>query len=112
MTEKLDLPQPLAPYFAAANAGDVDAQVSLFSANARVKDEGEWRQGHAEIATWARNARASYQHQATPLSVDKDAPVVFVNAQVAGNFPGSPVVLRYRFELNEGLIDRLEIVAA
>lgn len=112
MTEQLELPQPLAPYFAASNAGDVNAQVSYFSTAARVKDEGEWRQGPAEIAAWARDTRARYQHQTTPGSIDSDAAAVFVNAQVVGNFPGSPVVLRYRFELNDGLIDRLEIVAA
>ncbi|WP_157954437.1 nuclear transport factor 2 family protein [Saccharospirillum mangrovi] len=112
MTINVELPPPLAPYFAAANAGDIDAQVSHFTADARVKDEGEWRQGHAAIADWARDTRARYQHHATPLSTDSDASAVFVNARVEGSFPGSPVVLRYRFELVDGLIDRLEIVAA
>lgn len=112
MTINQELPEPLAEYFAAANQGDIETQVNQFSPAARVKDEGEWRQGHAAIADWARNTRARYQHQSTPLSLDSDAAAVFVNARVAGNFPGSPVVLRYRFELQDGLIDRLEIVAA
>ncbi|MFG1498430.1 nuclear transport factor 2 family protein [Saccharospirillum sp. HFRX-1] len=112
MTVLTDLPAPLADYFAAANAGDIEAQVSHFTTTARVKDEGEWRQGATAIAAWARDSRERYQHRSTPLTVDGQPPVVFVDARVAGNFPGSPVVLRYRFELVDGLIDRLEIVAA
>ena len=112
MSVTLDLPAPLTAYFAAANAGDIEAQVSCFTATANVKDEGEWRQGPAAIAAWARDTRERYQHQSTPLAVDGQAPAVFVDARVEGSFPGSPVVLRYRFELVDGWIDRLEIVAA
>lgn len=111
MTINTELPAPLRDYFAASNAGDIDAQVKCFSTGARVKDEGEWRQGPAAIAAWARASRERYHHQTTVLSVQGRAAEVFVEARVEGDFPGSPVVLRYRFELHDGLIDHLEIVA-
>jgi len=107
---KPDLPSVIESYFAAGNANDAARIAAHFTADARVKDEGRWRAGVAEIEDWAREARAKYQYTATPLAIEEDGDARIVTAHLVGNFPGSPVDLRYRFELAEGKIARLEIV--
>jgi hypothetical protein len=46
-----------------------------------------------------------------PLAVERHNGVCLVTCRVAGNFPGSPIELRYGFRLERGLIASLEISA-
>jgi len=105
----VQLPPVLESYFAAGNANDAPRIAAHFAEHARVKDEGQWREGRAAIETWAREAREKFQYTATPLAAEPDGEAQVVTARVEGNFPGSPVELRYRFELDGDKIDRLEI---
>ena len=52
-----------------------------------------------------------YHYTSEPLAVDASGPEVTVTARVTGDFPGSPVELRYRFTLEGASIARLEITA-
>ena len=106
----VQLPKPLEQYFAAANNGDLEAQVGCFTPNARVHDEGHWLQGRVALTEWARESREKYNSTASPLGVEPspgDRPVVV--AEVRGNFPGSPIDLRFHFTLESGAISDLEI---
>ena len=107
---EIDMPLGLDSYFRAANADDIAGIVAHFAPNARVRDEGEWRQGSAQIEHWARDTRARYRFTATPLSARQDGAAWIVTVRVEGTFPGSPIELRYRFELEGRRISRLEIV--
>lgn len=104
-----DLPEPLGVYFAAGNGPDIERLTECFTPDARVYDEGEWHEGHAAIAHWAREARKKYAYTSTPLAVEGPAEEPVVTAHVEGNFPGSPVELRYRFDLRNGRIASLRI---
>ena len=103
------LPEPLDAYFAAGNGRDIERITECFVPDARVHDEGEWREGHAEIARWAREAREKFDFTSTPLAVEGAADEPVVTALVEGSFPGSPVELRYRFGLRDGRIASLRI---
>jgi len=103
------LPEPLGAYFAAGNGRDISRIAGCFTEDARVLDEGEWRTGRDEIARWAREAREKYDFRSTPLAVEGPADEPLVTARVEGNFPGSPVELRYRFAIRDGLIASLGI---
>jgi len=105
----IDLPPVLDSYFRAASADDIGGIVAHFAPTARVRDEGEWLEGPEQIERWARDTRARYRFTATPLSAQPDGGAWIVTARVEGTFPGSPIELRYRFELDERLITRLEI---
>ncbi len=48
----LNLPAPLAGYFAAKNAHDIDAMLPAFADNAAVRDEGKDLRGHPAIRAW------------------------------------------------------------
>ncbi|OJU22135.1 MAG: polyketide cyclase [Sphingomonas sp. 66-10] len=103
------LPKPIAAYFA-ADAGNGAAVADCFTANAIVVDEQQTYQGRDAIAAWRSEAVAKYQYTSEPIMVEKVEDRTIVTAHLVGNFPGSPVDLRYAFTLADGAIARLEIV--
>ncbi len=104
-----DLPAPLAGYFAAKNAHDVDAMLSSFAADASVKDEGQDMLGRPAIRAWMAETTRKYRVTVKPTAMTQADDAVLVTAQVSGMFPGSPVELRYRFKIAGGKISSLEI---
>lgn len=103
------LPAPIAQYFA-ADAKDSAAIAQCFTADAVVVDERQTHQGREAIARWKAEASAKYDYVSTPIAVTAEGVKTIVTAHVAGNFPGSPVDLRYAFTLSGEAIARLEIV--
>ncbi|WP_353119210.1 nuclear transport factor 2 family protein [Nitratidesulfovibrio sp.] len=107
----LNLPPAIAGYFAAANAHDGAAMVRHFAPDALVIDEQRERNGHAAIREWEEETYTQFHPRIEPQSVESYADETRVMGTVSGNFPGSPVVLRFVFRLSGGLITRLEITA-
>jgi hypothetical protein len=106
---QLDLPTPIAEYFAAENTRDPDALARCFVADGVVRDEGGRFNGTTAIRDWNAAAREKYHHTVTPLSaVDRDGATI-VAGRVAGDFPGSPVTLDHIFRLKGDKIASLEI---
>lgn len=100
---------PVANYIEAANAHDVDAVAASFSEAAVVRDEGQSRQGIAAIRQWATDVGKKYRPTVEVLDVVQTADKTILTGRVSGDFPGSPVDLRYVFILAGGKIERLEI---
>jgi hypothetical protein len=65
--------------------------------------------GRQAIDRWKTEATAKYHYTSEPLAVDFLGADVSVIARVTGEFPGSPIELRYRFTLEGDKIARLEI---
>jgi ketosteroid isomerase-like protein len=105
----LDLPAPVSAYYAAKNAHDIDAMLAPFAEDAHVRDEGEDYRGHAAIRAWMEHTTRKYKVTSTPQEVSNDGDRLAVRALVAGNFPGSPAHLTYRFTVVGNRIARLEI---
>lgn len=106
----LQLPPQIATYFAADKSGDAARISECFTENATVIDEGNTYQGRAAIRQWMANASTQYSYTVEPFSLTgKDGRTV-VTSHLVGNFPGSPVDLRYVFVLEGDLIAGLEIV--
>jgi hypothetical protein len=104
------LAQPIAAYIAAANAQDIDAVTGCFAANAVVHDEKQDRRGIEAIREWAEEVSRKYRPVVEVLSAAKTVgPTILLRGRVSGNFPGSPVELRYAFDLKGEKIERLEI---
>ncbi|MET4579989.1 nuclear transport factor 2 family protein [Ottowia thiooxydans] len=104
----LNLPQPIAAYFT-ADQKTPEALARCFTAHAVVKDEGHTHTGLEAIQAWKAAATTKYTYTTVPFALEREADMQVVRAHVAGNFPGSPVDLRYRFRLERGLIASLEI---
>ena len=105
----INLPKPIAAYFAAENAGDAGALARCFASNGVVHDEGAMFTGRAAIERWNAAARAKYHHSVVPLNATDGDGAVVVLCRVAGEFRGSPVELQPVFRLDDETIASLEI---
>jgi phage tail sheath gpL-like len=63
----------------------------------------------AALFVGALEASAKYQYRSEPLTIAVSEATVTVTARLTGDFPGSPIELRYRFTLEGEKIARLEI---
>src|SRR5262245_37387219 len=89
----LELPGPIAAYFAADTAGG-EALAKCFTEDAVVKDEGRTHRGRAAIRRWKEEASTKYQYTSEPLACEQGEGTVVVTSRLTGTFPGSPVRLR------------------
>ena len=105
----LDLPTPVANYFS-ADTSDSEAVAQCFTEKAVVKDEGRSFEGRAAISRWKVDASAKYQYTSEPFVCEQRDGQVIVTSRLTGNFPGSPVNLRFFFRLEGDKIESLEIV--
>lgn len=105
----LDLPTPVANYFS-ADRSDSEAVAQCFTENAVVKDEGRTFKGRAAIRQWKADASAKYQYICEPFVCERRDGQVIVTSRLIGNFPGSPVDLRFVFKLEGDEIESLDIV--
>lgn len=104
-----NLPLSLSAYFTGKNARNFAQAVSGFAPDAVVKDEHRDHVGTEEITAWVEASTAAYDDQVTVRDVETDGNDVVVTGEVAGTFPGSPIVLRFRFTMADSLIRRLAI---
>ena len=105
----LNLPKPIAAYFT-ADKGDSEAVAECFTENAVVKDEGHTYHGRAAIKQWKADASTKYQYTSEPFACEQQDGKFVVTSRLTGNFPGSPVALRFFFELEGDQITSLEII--
>ena len=105
----IELPISISAYFEAKNRHDVDGMVRVFADDASVRDEGHEYRGRAAIRAWLEDVTSRYAVSAEPQTATADGAVIVVSTQIAGNFPGSPVVLDFRFTPAGAQIARLEI---
>ena len=108
MTEPFDLPAPVAAYFAADTTG-AEAVAQCFTDDAVVIDERREHRGRTAIAQWKAESSAKFRYTVERLGAHVSGNQTTVTGRVTGDFPGSPVDLRYRFTLEGDKIARLEI---
>lgn len=103
----MNLPIVIADLAKAQNNFDSVVYTNCFSETAVVFDEGKTHNGKIEIQQWIKKANEEFQPVMKPI--EYSATEEILKAEVSGNFPGSPVVLSYHFELKDGLIESLKI---
>lgn len=106
----VQLPKVIAGYFAADRKGEAEATSACFTSDAVVIDEGNRYVGREAIRQWMANASAQYSYTVEPFDLSDDDGRIVVTSHLVGNFPGSPVDLRYCFVLDGDRIAQLEIV--
>jgi ketosteroid isomerase-like protein len=105
-----ELAPAIAAYLEAANTRDTLTVAQWFAEDANVFDDGGHLVGTAAIARWMQDTAHRYQPRVEVLNVQHRTGKILVRNVVSGNFPGSPLELRYTFRLNEqGKISRLDI---
>ena len=106
----IELPPIIAAFFHATNTRDFSDFLSLFTPDAHVNDEASDHYG-PEIATWIDRATDYTKPTVTVTHISNDGNHFVITATVSGNFPGSPVQLRYYFTLKDDKIATLLIKA-
>lgn len=105
----IELPKVIAAYFAADVEGNPDEVSNCFTETAFVKDEGNTYLGPHEIREWKSSSSRKYKYTVEPFDLTTEGGRTVVRGHLSGNFPGSPVDLRYFFILDGELIAALEI---
>lgn len=104
------LPGAVVAYLDARDAQRYDEAAAVFAADAVVLDEGRTHEGRAAIAEWIAQSSTEWSYTSTRLGQQLvDERHVNVLVRIDGNFPGGTATLRYRFELDGGLVRHLAI---
>lgn len=103
----MNLPNIISELVKAQNEFNSVTYAKCFAENAVVFDEGKTHNGKAEIKNWIDKANKEYKASMKPLDYNENENIL--SAEASGNFPGSPIVLKYHFQLSDGLIQSLKI---
>ena len=87
----IDLPEVIDTYFKADKKGNAQAISECFTQDAVVTDEGN-------------------TYTVEPFAMEEEDGRTVITSHLVGNFPGSPVDLRYFFVLKDDRIAELKIV--
>lgn len=104
----MDLPAPIAAYFR-ADRDDGQAVAACFTEDATVIDEGRTHVGRAAIRDWKTAASRKFTYTAEPFQITEQDGDMIVTAHLVGDFPGSPLDLRFFFAISGDKIASLEI---
>ncbi len=103
----LDTHRFVEEYFAAAPDPDRERYFALFGDDVVVRDDGRSLQGLAQVRRW-RDEVPSVHYALREVTGTPTA--CRAVAEVSGDFPGSPVTLRFAFERDtQGKITMLDI---
>jgi hypothetical protein len=105
--KKMNLPKAVADLVKAQDNFDSVAYANCFAETAVVFDEGKTHHGKMEIKNWIAKSNKEYQVKMKPLEYSETEQTL--KAEIAGNFPGSPLILTYHYEFKDGLIQSLKI---
>lgn len=103
----MKLPNVISELVKAQNEFDSTAYANCFTENAEVFDEGKTHNGKSEIENWIDKANKEYEATMKPIDYNESENIL--SAETSGKFPGSPIVLKYHFQLSEGYIQSLKI---
>jgi hypothetical protein len=107
----IKLPQAIEAYFDADRNGGPDAVAATFTKNGSVKDKGETHRGHDAIRAWMAAEAQQYNYTVEPFLIATENGKTLVTAHAVGDFPGSPIDLRFFFVLSGDKVAELEITA-
>jgi hypothetical protein len=133
LSEDLDVPTVIITYLSAKLGSEVETILDCFTDDAQVHDEGQDHRGRVAIRAWLGELASTYTltyrvlgaHRwpaPAPAPAPTTAPAITpatqpatgptaaaLRVEVAGNFPGSPVVLHQHFSLAGDRIAALTI---
>lgn len=105
----MNLPKVIADLVAAQNQFDAPMYAKCFSETAVVFDEGKTHTGRMAIQEWIDESNKKYKSVMKPLAITDEGKTTVLSAEVSGTFPGSPLVLKFHFDIVDGQIHQLKV---
>ena len=106
---KIKLPKGIKAYFDADHDGGPETVAAAFTENGIVKDKGKTHKGRDAIRTWMADEGQQYNYTVEPFLITSENGKTLVTAHAVGDFPGSPIDLRFFFVLAGDKVAELEI---
>lgn len=105
----MNLPKVITDLVNAQNSFNSITYANCFSENAVVFDEGRTHNGRLEIEQWIDHSNKNYQSVMKPLEYTENGTTSVLTAECSGTFPGSPIALKFHFDIVDGLIQHLKV---
>ncbi|KQQ69842.1 polyketide cyclase [Rhizobium sp. Leaf321] len=105
----IKLPKGIKAYFDADRDGGPETVAAAFTENGTVKDKGKTHKGRDAIRTWMADEGQQYNYTVEPFLITSENGKTLVTAHAVGDFPGSPIDLRFFFVLAGDKVAELEI---
>lgn len=105
----MNLPKVVTDLIKAQNEFDAVAYANLFSETAVVFDEGKTHNGRLEIERWIDHSNKNYQSVMKPLEYTENGTTSILTAACSGTFTGSPIALKFHFDIVDGQIQHLKV---
>ena len=105
----IKLPKAIEAYFEADRIRSPDVIAATFTENGIVKDKGLTHRGRDAIRAWMADEAQQYSYTVEPFLITSENDKTLVTAHALGNFPGSPIDLRFFFVLANDKVAELEI---
>lgn len=105
----IKLPKAIEAYFDADRTGNPDTIAAAFAENGMVKDKGQTHRGRNAIRNWMADEAQQYNYTVEPFLITSENGKTLVTAHAVGDFPGSPIDLRFFFVLSGDKVAELEI---
>lgn len=105
----MNLPKVVTDLIKAQNEFDSVAYSNCFSETGVMHDEGNLHKGRVEIEHMIDEANKKYQSVMKPLEYTENGTTSVLSAECSGTFPGSPIILKFHFDIVEGEIQHLKV---
>lgn len=105
----MNLPKVISALVKAQNEFDSAAYANCFTETAIVHDEGKVHTGRTAIEHWIAESNEKYRSVMKPLDYQQNGKSGVLTTEVSGTFPGSPLILKFNFEISDGLVQSLKV---
>jgi hypothetical protein len=105
----MNLPKVITDLINAQNSFDSIAYANCFSENAEVFDEGKTHNGRLDIQNWIEESNQKYRSVMKPLEYTENGTSSILSAECSGTFDGSPIILKFHFNIADGKIQDLKV---
>ncbi|RZJ51911.1 MAG: nuclear transport factor 2 family protein [Flavobacterium sp.] len=105
----MNLPKVITDLIKAQDTFDSVAYANCFSDTGVMFDEGKTHKGRVEIQHLIEEANQKYKSVMRPLEYTENGTSSVLSSEVSGTFDGSPIVLKFHFDIVDGQIQYLKV---
>lgn len=105
----MNLPKVIIDLIEAQNNFNSVAYANCFSETGVMFDEGKNHTGRVEIEHMIDESNKKYRSVMKPVEYTENGTSSILSAECSGTFPGSPIILKFHFDIADGQIRYLKV---